>query len=69
MGGYRTITELPQTEFKKEMIDNCFFVQDLNKPEMAVIPLAKVFEWIKSKAIEAGLKVELTEDKIMLLSK
>lgn len=51
------------------MIDNCFFVQDANTAQMAVVPLRQVFEWIKEKAIETGLKVELVDDKILLLSK
>lgn len=69
MGRERKITELEQVNFSSDMIDNCFFVKDLNAPHLQAVKLKSIFDWIESEAMKHGLTVELKDDRIIFLSK
>jgi len=62
------ISELEVVDFNKDMIDHCFYVQDMNTPNITNVPLSKVFEYIKESAMQdEGLTVELRDDKMFFI--
>lgn len=61
------ITELIQHPFDGRDVDNCFFVQDLNRPTMAAVKLDAIFDWIKKSAVDTGLTVEIKSDRIVFI--
>ncbi len=61
----RRISELPIKEFNAEDIDNSVFVVNPNTIRMSAIPISSIFEFIKKKAKDDGLEVELQENKII----
>jgi hypothetical protein len=62
----RKITDLPVTSPPYE-IENCFSVNNLNKPNMSRMNLGDVFNWIKEESIKNGLTVVMKDDKIMFI--
>ena len=62
------ISDLIRADFKGEMVDNCFFVADMNKPEMRNVPLKGIFEWIKEESNKNGLTVKLLDDNIIFIT-
>ena len=63
----RTIHELEEAKFNSDNIDHCFYVQNLNTPEMQRIPLQNIFNWIKETALKEGLTVKLIDNNIMFI--
>jgi hypothetical protein len=61
------ISELPVKTFTNDSIDHCFYVENMNTPEMKLIPLVQIFEWIKEQANKDGLTVEMRDDRIMFI--
>jgi hypothetical protein len=61
------ISELPVKTFTNDSIDHCFYVENMNTPEMKLIPLLHIFEWIKEQANKDGLTVEMRDDRIMFI--
>jgi hypothetical protein len=61
------ISELPVKTFTNDSIDHCFYVENMNTPEMKLIPLLQIFEWIKEQANKDGLTVEMRDDRIMFI--
>jgi hypothetical protein len=61
------ITDLPQTTFNADIIDNCFFVDKINTRQMSAVKLKSVFDEIIKRASESGLTVELQSDKIVFI--
>jgi len=64
----RKISEFPQKEFSSDMMDNSFFVDNINTPHISAIPLKNVFDEIIKRAKEQGLKVELQSDRIVFIT-
>ncbi len=64
----KRIHELPNKKFDGDTIDNCFYVKDPYAP-VHYIKMNEVFDWIKEKAIESGLKVEMQGDEIMFIKR
>jgi hypothetical protein len=61
------ISELPVKTFTNDSIDHCFYVENMNTPEMRLVPLVKIFDWIKDQANKDGLTVEMEGDRIMFI--
>lgn len=58
---------LPIIKFDGNQIDNCFYIQRRNDPNSvtSIVSMNSVFEWIKQKAVEEGLTIELQENIII----
>lgn len=61
-----SITEFKQIKFNEEMIDNCFFVKNINTPEAKLVPLSSIFDYIKESAEKNGVIVELIDNKLFI---
>jgi hypothetical protein len=61
------IHELPVKKFDGDTIDNCFYVENPYAPVYRV-EMSELFDWIKEKAITAGLTVELKDNNLIFIS-
>lgn len=63
---FRKISELPEAIFNGQTIDNCFYVEKMNTPEMKVVPMRKVFAFIEDQALKSeSFEIEIKEDRII----
>lgn len=60
------INELPEQTFTSQIIDNCFYVENMNTPLMKRVKLQNVIDCIIEKAKKEGLKIKFLDDVILL---
>ena len=63
------ISDLPESEFTDDKIDNCIYVDFSSNPETKNVRMQVVFNWIKKQAIDGGLTVKMEGEKIMFITK
>jgi hypothetical protein len=68
MSNRKRIWELPQKDFDSEIINNCFFVDEINTPNMSAVPLKSVFDEIIKRAKQQGLVVQMQSDSIAIIN-
>jgi len=63
---HKKIAQLPKVNFTGDKIDNCFYVENFGTNMVKVVPLESVFQEIIKRAKTEGLKITLTNNRIIL---
>ena len=62
------LREIPTKDFSNDQIDNCYYVDRDERDRLYRVEMKRVFDWIKDRAKEEGIVVELQGNNRILLS-